>query len=42
MPDFMCSDNDSAEAAGVLDDGHTVDLLQTLVDDARASDVCEA
>lgn len=42
MPDFVSGDNDAAEAAGVLDDGHAVDLLKALVHDARASDISEA
>lgn len=42
MPNFMCSHNDSAEATGVLNDGHTVDLLQALVHNARTSNIGEA
>ena len=42
MPDFMSSDNDSAEATGVLDDGHAVDLLQTFVHHASTSHVSKA
>lgn len=42
MTNFMGCHNDTAETAGVLDDGHAVDLLQSLVHDAGASDVCEA
>lgn len=42
MPDFMCSNDDTAEATSVLDDGHAVDLLQAFVDHARASDIGEA
>jgi hypothetical protein len=42
MTNFMSSDNDSTESAGVLDDGNTVDLLQALVNDTSSSDVREA
>lgn len=42
MTNFVGGHNDTAEAAGVLDDGHAVDLLQALVDDAGTSDVREA
>lgn len=42
MPNFMCSDDDTAEATGVLNDRHTVDLLQAFVHNARASDISEA
>ena len=35
-------DDDAGEAAGVLDDGDAVDLLEALVDDARAAHVGEA
>lgn len=42
MPDFVSSNDDAAEAARVLDNGHTVDLLQALVHDTRASDIGEA
>lgn len=42
MPDFMSCDDDAAEATGVLDDRHTVDLLEAFVHDARASDIGEA
>lgn len=42
MTNFVGGHNDTAEAAGVLDDGHAVDLLQALVDDAGTSDVRKA
>lgn len=42
MPDFVSSDNDATEAAGVLDNSHAVHLLQALIDDTRASDIGEA
>lgn len=42
MPDFMCSDNDSAEATGVLDDGNAVDLLQSLIHNASSADIRES
>ncbi len=42
MSQFVSGDDDSGESAGVLDDGHTVHLLQTLVDDAGAADVGES
>ena len=42
MADFMSSDDNSRETAGVFDDGHAVDFLQTLVDDASSADVCES
>lgn len=42
MTDFVGSYNDTAETAGILDDGNTVHLLQPLVDHAGASDVCKA
>lgn len=42
MSHFMGSHNDAAEAAGVLDDGHAVHLLQSLVHHACAADVSKA
>ena len=39
MAQLVSGHNDSREASRVLHDGHTVDLLQPLVDDARATDV---
>lgn len=42
MPDFMSSNDDSAEATGVLDDGHAVDLLQPLVHHTGTSHVGKA
>lgn len=42
MPNFVCGNNDSAEAAGVLNDGHAVHLLQALVHHTGTSDVSEA
>lgn len=42
MADFMSCNNDAAEAAGILDDGHAVDLLQTLVYDASSTDISES
>lgn len=35
----MCSDDDAGEATSVFNDGHRVDFLEPLVDDARASHV---
>lgn len=42
MSDFMGGDDNAAEAAGVLDDGHAVHLLETLVHHAGAADVRES
>lgn len=42
MSELVSSDDDSGKAAGVFDDGDAVDLLEPLVDDARAADVREA
>lgn len=42
MSNFVGSHDDAAEAAGVLDDGHAVHLLQSLVHHACAADVSEA
>jgi hypothetical protein len=42
MPNFVSSDNDSAESSGVLNDGDTVDLLQALVYDASSTDISES
>jgi len=41
VSDFVGGDDDAGEAASVLDDGNAVDLLQSLVDDASATDVGE-
>ena len=38
---FVSSDDDTGEAASVLDNGHRVDFLEPLVDDAGAPDVGE-
>ena len=42
MSKFVSSDNDAGESSGVFHDGHAVHLLEPLVDDAGAADVCEA
>ena len=42
MSQFVRGDDDAGEPPGVLDDGHGVDLLQPLVDDAGAAHVREA
>ena len=39
MADFVSSDDDARESTGVLNDGYTVDFLETLVNDAGSSDV---
>lgn len=39
MTDFVGGHNDAAEAAGILNDGHTVDLFQSLVDHTGAAHV---
>lgn len=39
MTDFVSGDDDTRESTGVLDDGHTVDFLETLVNDTGSSDV---
>ena len=42
MSELVGGDDDAREAAGVLDDGDAVHLLQPLVDHARATHVGEA
>lgn len=42
MSDFVCGHNDAAESAAVLDDGHAVHLLQSLVHHARTAHVRES
>lgn len=42
MTDFVGRNNNSTETAGIFNDGNTVDLLQTLVDNTRSADICEA
>lgn len=42
MTDFMSGDDDATETAGVLDDCNTVDLLQSLVNNASAPNVSES
>lgn len=39
MTDFVGGHNDAAETAGILNDGHTVDLLQSLVDHTGAAHI---
>ena len=41
MTQLVSGHNDSRESPGVLNDGHGVDLLQSLVHDACAADVGE-
>jgi hypothetical protein len=38
----MSSNNDATESTSIFDDGDTVDLLQSLINDARSTDICEA
>lgn len=42
MTNFVSGHNDATVPAAVLDDGHTVDLLQPLVDHTRSTNVREA
>lgn len=42
MADFVSGDNDSGEAASILNDGYAVDFLETLVDDTGSTDVGES
>ena len=42
VSELVRGDDDAREPAGVLDDGDAVDLLEALVDDARAAHVREA
>lgn len=42
MTNFVSSNDDSAEATGVLDDGNTVDLLQSLIHNASSADIRES
>lgn len=42
MTDFVSGDDDSRESTRVFNDGHTVDLLQTFVNDAGSTDISES
>lgn len=42
MSHLVGSHNDATEAAGILNDGHAVHLLQPLVHHARAADIGKA
>ena len=42
MPEFVCGDNDARESSSVLHYGHTVHLLQSLVDHAGPAHVSKA
>lgn len=42
MTDFVSCDDDAAETTGVFNDGNTVDLFQSLVDDARSTNIRES
>lgn len=39
MTNFMSCNNDSTEAASILDDGDTVDLLQSLIYNASSTNI---
>lgn len=39
MADFVGGHNDAAETAGILNDGHTVDLLQSFVNHTGAAHI---
>ena len=42
MPEFVCRHNDARESSSVLHYGHTVHLLQSLVDDTGPAHVSKA
>lgn len=42
MSHFVGGHNDATKSTGILNDGHTVHLLQSLVHHARAADIGKA
>lgn len=42
MTDFVSSNNNSAETTSILNDGNTVDLLQSFVNNTSTTNVSES
>lgn len=42
MTDFVSGDDDARESTSIFDDGHTVDFLETFVNDTGSSNVSES
>lgn len=41
MSNFMCSHNDTAETASILNDSNAVDFFQTFVHNAGTANICK-